>query len=87
MRSILAFAMILGFVGAAQAGATPDNPSGYGGIVQFGAQEDHDLYPGPGNVIGDVRSGIATTSDEKGLAPFVESVRESAGSTPNPPPH
>ena len=65
--------------------AKPANPSAYGDVVQFGARQDHDLFPGPGNTIGDVRSNIAKNSDTRGVAPFVESVKETFGSTPNPP--
>jgi hypothetical protein len=60
------------------------NPDGYADVVQFGAHEDHDLYPGPGNVIGDVRSAEASTGEGTGLSTFVMTVKEWTGSTPNP---
>ena len=65
--------------------AQPVNPDGYADVVQFGAHEDHDLYPGPGNVIGDVRSAEASTGEGTGLSTFVMTVKEWMGSTPNPP--
>jgi len=89
MRIMLVITLFFGAISSAFAfdliPATPLDPDGYGDIVEFGAQEDHDLYPGPGNVVGDVRSSIATSSTDQGLSPFVQSIREEAGSTPTPP--
>jgi hypothetical protein len=36
--------------------------------VSFGAQEDHDLYPGPGNVVGGFRHDAARNADGPGVA-------------------
>jgi hypothetical protein len=65
--------------------ATPDDPDAYGGFVQERAQYDHDVTPGPGNAVGDTRSGLAKNSTYRGLAPTVKFIRELVGSTPNPP--
>ena len=83
----LALAIACSCAGLAYAAesAKPDDPNAYGDVVQFGARQDHDLFPGPGNTIGDVRSNIAKNSDDRGVAPFVEGVKETFGSTPNPP--
>jgi hypothetical protein len=65
--------------------AQPDDPDGYAEVVQFGAHEDHDLYPAPGNVIGDVRSEIASSGEGVGISTFVQVLKAAVGSTPNPP--
>jgi len=66
--------------------ATPDNPRQYGQSVKFGATEDHDITPGPGNVVGDNRSTWAKNGTfGTGLGTFVRDFREDVGSTPNPP--
>jgi hypothetical protein len=72
MRNLIVAVMIasLAQVPAALAnGAKPGSPSGYGEIVSFGAQEPHGNADGPGNVVGDVRSGTARASDERGDPP------------------
>jgi len=66
--------------------AKPEDPNGYGEIVRFGAREDHDLYPGPGNVVGGVRSDIASSGPGE-LSNFVKGRQELGGSRPNPPGH
>jgi hypothetical protein len=65
--------------------ATPDDPDAYGEFVQERAQWDHDVLPGPGNAVGDMRSGLAKNSTNRGLQPQVKFIRELVGSTPNPP--
>ena len=40
--------------------------------VSFGAQEDHDLYPGPGNVVGGVRHDLARNDVGPGVAVEVQ---------------
>jgi len=64
--------------------AKPEDPNGYGEIVRFGAREDHDLYPGPGNVVGGVRSDIASSGPGE-LSSFVKGRQELGGGRPNPP--
>ena len=89
MRTFLFAMAILAAIGTATAAnadsAKPADPNGYGVVVSFGAREDHDLYPGPGNVIGDVRSGVARSGEGTGVSEFVASVRVDTSSTPNPP--
>lgn len=91
MRTLLFAMAVVAAIGTATAAhadsAKPADPNGYGGVVSFGAREDHDLYPGPGNVIGDVRSAVASGGDGTGLSEFVKSVKGFTGSTPKPPGH
>jgi hypothetical protein len=78
---------VMALIGAAPTqadSAKPEDPNGYGEVVNFGAREDHDVYPGPGNVIGGVRSDIATSGPGE-LGSFVQQRRQDFGSTPNPP--
>jgi hypothetical protein len=78
------------FAGTAPAfadGAQPADPNGYAEVVQFGAHEDHDLYPAPGNVIGNVRSEVASSGAGGGVSPFVQVIKSAVGSTPSPPGH
>jgi hypothetical protein len=84
----LTLALLAALAGGASASAEsakPDDPNGYAVIVQFGAREDHDLHPGPGNVIGDVRSGVASSGEGAGVSAFVHEIKTEAGSTPSPP--
>ena len=89
LRSALGCALVLavGFAWTPSVSAdpaSPENPSGYAEVVSFGAQEDHDLYPGPGNVIGDVRSDIASGGGGTGVSNFVDLVRTATDSKPSP---
>ena len=52
--------------------AKPADPNGYGERVRFGATEDHDIYPGPGNVVGGFRHDAARNSDGPGVAAEVK---------------
>jgi hypothetical protein len=65
--------------------AKPEDPNGYGERVRFGAKEDHDIYPGPGNVVGGFRHDAARNSEGPGVSAEVQEFREGTGSTPNPP--
>lgn len=65
--------------------AAPADPNRYAEVVSFGAQEDHDLYPGPGNVVGGRRSDVASSGDGVGLSTFVTAIRTAVGSVPTPP--
>ena len=52
--------------------APPDNPKGWGEGVSFGAQEDHGLYPGPGNVVGGFRHDAARNENGPGVAAEIQ---------------
>ena len=52
--------------------APPADPKGWGERVSFGAQEDHDLYPGPGNVVGGFRHDAARNDVGPGVAAEVQ---------------
>ena len=75
----------VGTLPASAESAKPDDPNGYAEVIRFGAQEDHDAYPGPGNVVGGRRSDIASSGDGGSLSTFVQTIKEIVGSTPNPP--
>ena len=64
--------------------AKPENPSGYSTIVSSHAREDHDNWPGPGNVVGGRRGDVAPLGpgDLRDLVNFVKDVM---GTQPNPP--
>jgi hypothetical protein len=64
--------------------AKPDEPNGYAKVVKFGAREDHDLHPAPGNVVGGVRSNEASSGDRVGISTFVRGIQEAVGSRPKP---
>jgi hypothetical protein len=59
--------------------APPENPKGWGERVSFGAQEDHSLYPGPGNVVGGFRHDAARNDDGPGVAAEVQGFMEAFG--------
>jgi hypothetical protein len=74
-----------GTLPASAESAKPDDPNGYGEVVNFGAREDHDVYPDPCNVVGGRRSDIASSGDDVGLSTFVHMIKAIVGSTPSPP--
>jgi hypothetical protein len=64
--------------------AKPENPNAYGQLVQERAHWDHDIFPAPGSVVGNMRSVYAQTH-ERGMSTQVEFVKGVVGSLPNPP--
>jgi hypothetical protein len=59
--------------------APPDNPKGWGERVSFGAQEDHSLYPGPGNVVGGFRHDAARNDNGPGVAAEIQGFMDEFG--------
>ncbi len=57
----------------------PENPKGWGERVSFGAQEDHDLYEGPGNVVGGFRHDNARNGEGPGVAAEIYGFMEEFG--------
>ena len=81
MRIIILSALLLTFTSAqtfAQ-GAPPVNPKGWGERVNFGAREDHSLYPGPGNVVGGFRHNAARNDNGPGVASEIHEFMDEFG--------